>query len=119
MGVKTTPTFEKELEHLINKNSLENESGTPDFILAQFLINCLNTYNLAVMRREAWCGRAPSPAPPEGAYFTITRVSDARFREERVIHSVGELLEMTKEFECGILVTPYNGLIIVDGRLDD
>ncbi len=49
--------FEKELRHLINVCSLENESDTPDFILAKYLANCLQAFELAVSQREQWHGR--------------------------------------------------------------
>ena len=51
--------FEKELEHLINKHSLENDSNTPDFILAHYLVECLHNWNDAVTARENWYGRTP------------------------------------------------------------
>lgn len=44
--------FRKELESLINKNSLENESDTPDYILSEFLIGCLNAFDAAVNKRK-------------------------------------------------------------------
>ena len=46
--------FERELEHLINRHSLENHSGTPDFILAAYLNDCLVAYNKTVLARSAW-----------------------------------------------------------------
>ena len=49
--------FEKELENLINKHSLENQSNTPDFILAKFLSSCLSAYNEAAQRKADWFGR--------------------------------------------------------------
>jgi hypothetical protein len=51
------PGFERELEALINRFSGEQESGTPDFILARFLVSCLITWNASVERRELWYGR--------------------------------------------------------------
>jgi len=45
-------TFKKELTELINKHSLENESNTPDWILAQYLDRCLISYELAVGARD-------------------------------------------------------------------
>jgi len=36
--------FKKELEHLINMHSIENGSNTPDFILAEYLCDCLAAY---------------------------------------------------------------------------
>ncbi len=54
-------TFEKDLESLINRYSQENASNTPDFIVAQYLLGCLATWNVAVQRREEWYGRGPVP----------------------------------------------------------
>jgi len=49
--------FRSELESLINKYSQEDGSDTPDFILAQYLTGCLETWNIAVNEREKWYGR--------------------------------------------------------------
>jgi len=57
--------FEKELEALINKHSLENESNTPDWILAQYLISCLAAFTRATQQRENWYGRDPRPSETE------------------------------------------------------
>ena len=59
-------TFQHELEQLINKHSLENESGSPDFILAEYLLDALDAYNDAIKKREAWYGRVLSCAPQLG-----------------------------------------------------
>ena len=48
--------FEKQLEELINRHNKERESSTPDFILANYLINCLGAYNAAVSQRDKWYG---------------------------------------------------------------
>ena len=48
------PTFENELESLINKYSIENGSDTPDFILAEYIMNCLCAFNKAVSDRTRW-----------------------------------------------------------------
>ena len=37
--------FEKDLSDLINAHSLENASDTPDFILAEYLVACLEAFN--------------------------------------------------------------------------
>jgi hypothetical protein len=50
--------FERDLESLINRHSLENASGTPDFILAAYLQNCLNAFNTAVRQRGNWRGES-------------------------------------------------------------
>lgn len=46
--------FQRQIEELINKHSLENMSDTPDFILAEYLLNCLDNFNTAVKARSHW-----------------------------------------------------------------
>ncbi len=46
--------FRKDIEQVINKHSIENNSNTPDFILAKYLIDCLQTFDEATTRREEW-----------------------------------------------------------------
>ena len=58
-------TFEAELTSLINRHSRENESNTPDFILAQYIEGCLRTFNQAVQQRETWYGRDARPGAPK------------------------------------------------------
>ena len=50
-------TFEQELTSLLNRYSKENDSNTPDWILARYLSNCLSNYNSAVIEREKFYGR--------------------------------------------------------------
>jgi hypothetical protein len=70
---KDKTEFEKKLTELLNYSSLECESDTPDFILAQYLIGCLETYNTTIQSREKWYGRTvmykgtlpvPAQCPP-------------------------------------------------------
>jgi len=56
--------FEKELQTLINKHSIENVSNTPDFILAQYLSMCLHAFETATQQRETWYVRDPGPSQP-------------------------------------------------------
>ena len=53
----TEQEFRQELESLLNRNSMENGSDTPDFLLAEFLVIQLNTWDQFVQRREQWHGR--------------------------------------------------------------
>lgn len=57
----TAPSFGKELEALLNRHSIENDSNTPDFILAEYVRQCLASWNLAVAAREKWYGRKFTP----------------------------------------------------------
>lgn len=47
-------TFIGELEMLINRFSKENDSNTPDFILAQYLTSCLAAFSVATSQRDRW-----------------------------------------------------------------
>lgn len=51
------PTFRDQLTSLINKNSLENASDTPDYILSEYLCRALESFDKAVSERETWYGR--------------------------------------------------------------
>ena len=47
-------SLEEKLKELLNSCSRENDSDTPDFILAEYLIGCLEAYELAVNKRDSW-----------------------------------------------------------------
>jgi hypothetical protein len=49
-------SFRNELQKLINSLSKENGSDTPDFILAEYLDDCLKAFDKAVSRREDLSG---------------------------------------------------------------
>ena len=65
--------FQKELEALINRYSKENESDTPDWILAQYLTNCLNAFTIGVQQRETWYGRKVAPMPEVSKEGALSR----------------------------------------------
>jgi len=47
-------SFVAELKDLINKHSMDGGSNTPDFILAEYLKQCLKTFDMCIQRREEW-----------------------------------------------------------------
>lgn len=47
-----------ELSSLLNKYCAESPSGTPDYILAEYLIGVLKVFNEAVSRRSEWRGES-------------------------------------------------------------
>lgn len=47
-----TPSFTEQLRSIINRHSMENTSNTPDFILATYLCNCMDSFNAAVNQRS-------------------------------------------------------------------
>jgi len=46
--------FKMELTSLINRFGLESLSDTPDYILAEYLIGCLKTFNETTKKRIQW-----------------------------------------------------------------
>jgi hypothetical protein len=46
----------KDIENVINCHSAENGSDTPDFILAEYLMGCLETFDKAVNARGKFYG---------------------------------------------------------------
>lgn len=46
--------FRAELQTLINSHSRENGSDTPDWVLAEYLVACLEAFDRAVNMRNAW-----------------------------------------------------------------
>jgi hypothetical protein len=53
--------FTRELTALLSKYSIEDESDTPDFILSEYLNECLSTFAKIMDKRENWYGRRAEP----------------------------------------------------------
>ena len=58
-AVSVHSPFRDELVALINIHSRENESNTPDYILAKFLEDCLDAFDFATKLRDKHQGRIP------------------------------------------------------------
>ena len=54
--MKNSARFENDLCAIINKHSMENESNTPDYILARYLMKCLENFNATLGVRNDWYG---------------------------------------------------------------
>lgn len=67
--MSTIEDFRTELQGLINRHSRENGCNTPDWILAEYLVDCLLIFDKAVTARERWYGRTPhmlaAPGPTD------------------------------------------------------
>lgn len=50
----TNSDFKKDLTSLLNTYCKENESNSPDFILAEYLLSCLNAFNIASNKKDEW-----------------------------------------------------------------
>lgn len=56
----------EKIEKAINSVSAENDSNTPDFILASFLMACLTAFDSHVRWRDKWYGVQLRPAAGDG-----------------------------------------------------
>ena len=63
-GSVVVKTLEEELTEVLNRHCAENPSNTPDYILAGYLMACLDAFNVAVQMRETWHGRDARPSEP-------------------------------------------------------
>ena len=63
--MSTTNDLVAELSVLLNKHSAENQSDTPDFILAQYLFHCLQAFDNATRKRDEWYAREKAKTPDE------------------------------------------------------
>ncbi len=59
MNQQEKSEFTSRLEGLVNSLSLENGSDTPDWILAEYLCNCLEIWDKIIQKREKFYGRIP------------------------------------------------------------
>jgi len=50
-----------EIRDAINRVSRENNSNTPDYILANYLMGCLDAFEAAVNQRDKWYDVTLSP----------------------------------------------------------
>lgn len=66
------PSLFEKIRSAINSVSAENGSDTPDFILAEYLVACLDAYDKAVKAREKWHGRTC------GGGASVVRMIDLR-----------------------------------------
>lgn len=51
---------------MINAHNAESGSNTPDFILAEYLTDCLDAFDRAVTARQKWYAPPVSEAPRPG-----------------------------------------------------
>lgn len=56
-------TFLSDLQNLINQHSIENDSNTPDYMLAEYLNDCLHAYERIVKTRDRWWDHNPGVGP--------------------------------------------------------
>jgi hypothetical protein len=47
----------KDIAEVLNRASRENASDTSDFILAEYMVSSLETFESGIRKREEWYGR--------------------------------------------------------------
>lgn len=62
MVTEAKKSLREDLSDVLNRHSQENQSDTPDFILASFLTYCLQAFDVHVRAREDWYGHRHAPA---------------------------------------------------------
>jgi hypothetical protein len=65
-NVQQPVKFREALTALLNRYSKENGSNTPDYLLANFLIGCMDAFDLTVRRRDEWRGTEAKIQPTTG-----------------------------------------------------
>lgn len=87
--------FQEDLASTLNRHSAEAPSGTPDFILAEFLTETLKAFNEAVSKRGEWRGQPvefvvqPNLSPSElTSYDPFDIAAEAETKDEDPLASV-------------------------------
>lgn len=64
-----------DLASLLNRYSAENGSNTPDHLLADYLLGCLQVYNATLQERARWYGRMDVPGHGSVPYPELAETS--------------------------------------------
>ncbi len=99
----TTTAFKTDLQSLLNAHSMENASGTPDFILAEYLFACLRAFEAASNDRSAWRGPSGSVSAPA----TAPRDAEPEAEPGRYKAEVWSNIEDAPDPRMGYKVPPY------------
>jgi len=101
--------FRKELAAAINKHSKENGSNTPDFLLAEYLEKCLESFDTIITKRELWY----KPPPPEEAVeFSEKMIKNlpperiAKVDGKQMFERIMERFNILNDELCNRMVTP-------------
>lgn len=63
MNAEKRVALHKGIQTLVNSLSLENESNTPDWVIADYLVECLDVWNRTTDTRERYYGRTAEVLP--------------------------------------------------------
>jgi hypothetical protein len=89
-----------EIENAINRASRENRSDTPDYILAEYLMSCLDAFGKATNKRRGWLSPDAQSARTEGEGLCPMekRELESKVKElEEAIRRAPELYNLASE----------------------
>ena len=91
--------FVVELENLLNRTCQENNSNTPDFILAAFLKKCLNAWDETTIARDRWYGVHLAPGNSHFLDRQVSQEIDPNFYK---VESGLEAVSQSSEYRDGM-----------------
>ena len=106
--------FAKELQLLINKYSRENESNTPDYILATYLEGCLSAYTAAVKQREEFYGRDAVPTTASVDLSEMDILHDEMVVARREARRILLMLDISKEARAELMNAHYRAITLAE-----
>lgn len=110
---KDEKPFIKELTALVKKYSLDNFSATPDFILGDYLVSCLEIFGESIVKREEHFGRYAKGAETK----TVTSSASEVGQEAPGAKLFSELKEIAEEEGWGAGSDPDYYVIVTEKRL--
>lgn len=78
----TPEAFSRDLAEVINRHSVENVSNTPDIVLAGFLVEALDAFDAAVVRRTDLAARPDEQAQADRMAELEDELAGHRARQE-------------------------------------
>lgn len=72
----------RELAGVFNSHSYENESNTPDFILAEVALDAVDSFNKTVATRGNWWGEDLKFPSPKAEVDNLVKKNEEAYKEE-------------------------------------
>jgi hypothetical protein len=118
-------SLEQSLNDVLNSFCEENKSNTPDFVLAKFLLGCLESFHLASNLREQWYGRMTEDMEDTIELFdtpTLTNldvIDDIEFEPSYDCNSINDVVSTNFLEEKRFTQTDYVHLSVMLMDLED